>query len=981
MAVSEIKFYAGGEKLFRQYPILTTNYIWVLLKASYVPSQAHSIYNDVSANVCDTAGYVHVDATGAAFVNTYDPDFANVAFNVGSEGKYVVLCTKTSGSPDKLVGFYDVEVGGTLDVEFNTAFVINAGGVLDYNIEGWTYGGGGGGGGGGNEPPPSGAVTEVVVTQFARTGTPSSYPLNFTVPYAKGILATNSTFALYDANNVKKRAQFDAFERWEDTSIKMLHVCCDTSYDAEKTFKVKSGDTQSFPAAATVVTAGNLVTVSFNGNDYVTNNSAFTFMNGFQIYALNALDSLEYLSANATTTVVENGEVRAVLRSEGEIKNGSTILFHFILRQYFYPLSGAVEIECTFESRQAEGTYTSNSGSSAGYSRAIKISCSEIGIKNSASYNGLWAQGDVTDHSATSTSEMFIKQNGTYVKLGTIQQPYVFSYSGVGSGTKASGAFQVTKTAGERRGVLYKDFWKQYPSAISASQTGLKIKFHYTDGQADTQWPSMANSSEYRWPNTFFSPGYGIAKTYKVLLLTSEKTDAELKKINDIYQQYLPQALPTRDYIRSTKVFGDYNLTTNAAAAYDARKENNMNVSFWNHLDGTTTAKLQVRYGWRFFGNRAHSDSEQQVVTTLHPSTTARCTGYYNGGHFGTDKMLLHYLRTGNEKFWYFSAIETQNFSDLLVCHAPRKGYWQVAGANTDIEFSGGECMAMFHDNLDCYVRNYTGSHFNVSSLGTFWLFEKNYRYKEVLEKMSSWLSTLVDNWYPKVSYAGFGQIGIPEQRPFTEQEREVGNNLMNACKIMHYLNKATYWDDCVVKIINYLLLWIKREAPHYSKSVQIGTHSWSSGDAYWWMDWGSNAQGHSPLHTGCNPWMAGIILGGLAQARDLSIRFNKTLPADFYDMVSKAITYIVQWGRHTDGRWLYIEGYPPPPNSSAGIDKSHNLAYGLGYWGNYFNNSGWYNLGLAIHTGTLNMTGQNSASFYGYEEVLWPEEFKIFNT
>jgi hypothetical protein len=974
MAVSGLKLFADGEKLFRQYPILTNNYIWVLVKSTYIPLQSHSTFVDISSHVCDSAGYTNVDATGAAFIATHDPDFSNPEFVSGAEGKYVVLCTKTGSQPDKLVGFFDVEIGLNNDVIFTAPVNINVGGVLDYTIEGWSYPGSGSGGGGGG--PGQGAQTDVVITQPARTGAANSYPLNFCVPYPKGILSSTSTFALYDQSNVIKRAQFDAFERWEDNSIKMLHVCTDASFDSAKTYTVKSGVSQNFPAAATVTNVSGVVTVSFAGKNYVTNNSGFTFCNGFRIYALNALDNLEYLSVNGSTTVVENGEIRVVLRSEGELRNGSNILMHFILRQYFYPISGIIEIELTVEDRVYSTNASADAGSKAqinGGTRVLTISIAELGIKDANSYNRLFAQGSSSDHDQTSASELKLEQYATHIKIGSVQQPYVFSYEGMATGGKASGAFNAYRTTGgEQLGIAYKDFWRAFPSGVSASSSGLKIKFHCCNTAPDTQWPSMAGSDEFKFPNTFFHAIRGIAKTYKMMFLINGQSTTEIKNVNSIYDQsYFPLALPSLDYIRSTKVFGDYKLSNSLTTTYDNRKNNNINASYWNGIDGTTISKNGVNYGWRWFGNRAYGLLTGSVSTTLHPGSTAKVSSFFNGTHFGGDRFLLQYLRGGNEKYWYITAVETQAFCDLSICHAPRNGYWQIAGTNTNIVFNGGEVTCMNHDQLDVAARNYTGSHFHLGSMCTFWLLEKNYRYKEVLEKISTWLATLVENWYPKNSYATFGAVGIPQTRPFTEAEREVGNNLVNACKIMHYLNKSNYWDDCVVKIINYLILWIKTEAPHYQQGVQIGTHSWSTGDAYWWLDKSANA---IPPSTACNPWMAGVVLGGMAMARELSIRFNKTLPTDFYDMANKAILYVVKWGRNTSGQWLYVEG-------GSLVENAFNLAYPLAYWGNYFNNSGWYDLGLAIHNGNLAQTYQDSNYFYGYEEILWPEQFKIFNT
>jgi hypothetical protein len=299
-----------------------------------------------------------------------------------------------------------------------------------------------------------------------------------------------------------------------------------------------------------------------------------------------------------------------------------------------------------------------------------------------------------------------------------------------------------------------------------------------------------------------------------------------------------------------------------------------MNVSFWNFLDGTTTAKLQVQYGWRLFGLRAHSFTQDAVLTTSHEGSTARTTGYYAGSHFGGDKFLTQYLRTGSEKYYYINAIETQNFADLSVCHAPRSGYseWNIAGTGTTITFPAGECMSMSHDGLDVYQRNYTGSHLNLAGMPGIYLLEKNYRYKEVLIKMSAWLATLVENWYPKNTY--LVSRGYPPSRPSTEAEREVGNNLVTACKFVHTLNNPAHYDDIVKKITDYLIIWIKCTAPHYFDGTIVGEHNFAQGTGYFWADGNSNANVFKS--SGCGPWMCGVILGGLAMTRDYSLIFTK---------------------------------------------------------------------------------------------------------
>ena len=963
MAVSSFKFVNSGEQLFRKYPFLSSDYVWVLLESTYSPSGAHDLFADISAHVCGDSQYLHVDASGKVFTSGGDPDCANVLFAAGCSGKYIALLTKSGGAPDKLVGFYDANVGQNENLVFNVALNINAGGLADYQIEGWTYGAppppvdp--------NDPPPSGVVTETVITQFSRAATPTSYPLNFCVPYAKGVLASNSTFALYDQSNVKKRAQFDAFERWEDTSIKMLHVCTDTSFNAQKTFTVKSGDSQNFANACTVVTAGGNTTVSFNGNNYVTNNSNFSFLNGYEIFADDAFTNLTYESTGAaTTTVVENGEVRCVLKSTGSLTNGGTTLIKYILRQYFYPLSSCVEVELTVVDDRAEPDQMHlNSVSQSG--GPLKLSIKEYGFKKAGTYNRLFAAGETVNHDQTSTSDLLLKQNGNKRWTNAnFWEGHTFSYSGIGTAAKAKGAFRTYKTSGEQNAFCFKNFWREYPNQVQVGQTGEKISFHFIEGGASTTYPTL--STEYLRPNTFYSPIKGMQKTTNLLFVLSSVSDAELISINEIFNLYAPLALPSFDYMRSTKVFGDYKLSNSNTTTYDNRKNNNINAAFFNGIDGGAPLKASVQYGWRDFGDRARPGWANTINTVRIPS-------FYNGTHCGGDRFFLQFLRGGNEKYYYISEIETHHGTDIDVAHCARKGYFTIRSTNTPIDLPAGELHALGHDVIDHASRNIHMGHMHSFAACSFYLLQKNYRYKECLDQQKNWLTTFWQNFPPLGTYP-LVHIPNPENRWYQDAERDTGWMLYSACKFAHYTNDPAYYDSTIQKIIDLLIIWIKCTKDHYINSAIVGTHDFSQGTGYWWLDHVANVPSHI-TSTGCNPWQAGSIFAGLAYARDLSIRFNKTLPADFLEMVRQAMAYVVQWGRNANGQWLYYEG-------GTSVDRADHLAYGLGYWGNHFQNTSWYNLGAAIHASTLALTFQDSNGYYGYEEVEFPEQFKIFNT
>jgi hypothetical protein len=89
--------------------------------------------------------------------------------------------------------------------------------------------------------------------------------------------------------------------------------------------------------------------------------------------------------------------------------------------------------------------------------------------------------------------------------------------------------------------------------------------------------------------------------------------------------------------------------------------------------------------------------------------------------------------------------------------------------------------------------------------------------------------------------------------------------------------------------------------------------------------------------------------------------------------MIRQVITYLIQWGRNGSGQWIYHE------TKITQADPAWSLAYPLYYWGVYFNNISWQNLAQTTHVAGTNLTSQNSLSFYGYEEIQWPEQFKMF--
>lgn len=111
----------------------------VLVKNAHTPAATNTTYATVSANICDSANYAHVNitnktVTGAALtakIDSDDIDFTSGGANV-MVARTMFVFEGTAGSPqsaDKSVGYMDLNVGGNSDVNVNAAIVLNANGI------------------------------------------------------------------------------------------------------------------------------------------------------------------------------------------------------------------------------------------------------------------------------------------------------------------------------------------------------------------------------------------------------------------------------------------------------------------------------------------------------------------------------------------------------------------------------------------------------------------------------------------------------------------------------------------------------------------------------------------------------------------------------------------------------------------------------------------------------------------------------------
>lgn len=113
-----------------------SNFTWALLDNAYIPALTHSVWSDVSANVCTSADYapkavstrVTTESSGNVYLDSDDADFGAT---VTISARYLVCLqtatAATAASTDKLVFYIDLNSGGSVNVSSSaSAFVIQA---------------------------------------------------------------------------------------------------------------------------------------------------------------------------------------------------------------------------------------------------------------------------------------------------------------------------------------------------------------------------------------------------------------------------------------------------------------------------------------------------------------------------------------------------------------------------------------------------------------------------------------------------------------------------------------------------------------------------------------------------------------------------------------------------------------------------------------------------------------------------------------
>ncbi|HEX5687076.1 MAG TPA: hypothetical protein VFY73_23935 [Ideonella sp.] len=840
-------------------------------------------------------------------------------------------------------------------------------------------------------------------------------PLRTGVPFPMGELSNIKHLRLETGDgSLEVPAQFDAISRWPDGSIKVALTQLVADLGAAQSYRVAYGPgVTRAPLPRNVSISGNgpgkvtvdtgLVKFTVNRQGVISKvwrdanaNGKFEareqLIDSGDMFMVNAFDNREYTASAATdaaVTVEESGPLRAVIKAQGSLTDGSGAkLIKYLVRYYASQGSDKIDMEVSVIDDRLEPNVEVKPVTFA-------IAAKGLGMRwhylsdGAADYR--FGGEDGAAYAGTVSGEHYLLQKGdfrfeTRIVNGSPQghdMGNTFAYSGVGTGSKAPG--WVTLDSGKRHlALMVRDFWQQFPGELSISGNTLTASlFPVRAGGTETAEPAQSGDHYRRAASMYFARPGG-AKTYQLRFAFGgdKPTTHAVDRMNDRYQRHTLDLMAARNWYTSSGVFGDLNVgtSTKADTGYDAYLMRDIYEASIQRTDGNATM-----FGWRDYGDRLRAG--WALVTP----TKVCIPSFYNDTHVGANNFFTEFLRTGDQRWYELADISTRHFMDVDVSHGPRAGYWSTGG----VPQPAGEVHAINHENIDHQVRNLHWGHAHVSGLSNNYLLTGDKRSLDVLTEVAGWWKFVSPHFFKQPFNAA---------DKYREAERDYGWPLYVMNEYVRATGDAKYHKEVAGGLVNYLHQWFRTPLNHVGynpvtgviSNDVIGVNDASKGTGFWTMTKMDNGAGYNA--TGTNPWMAGALLGNLIKFYEADKEFAAAGQASglshpaLIDMLLQGMNYVVKHGYDNERKYfVYSEVTRGTDGGSnhivyplAYLDRLYKKELAAGHLAHpewYDTQSTWltraterYDLMRSMVVGT----NTQSYGFYGYEIVYPADFFKV---
>lgn len=833
-------------------------------------------------------------------------------------------------------------------------------------------------------------------------------PFRSGVPLPLGTVFDATQFRLTDISaGTEIPVDSIALGRWPDGSINSILLVGKSDVSgASKSIRLDYGPGISRTSPATTVSVsqslgvttvdtGTIVaTIGTKGTITSIVRGATTVVAGGDAFMVRASDSTEFTALNSTDCVItleETGPVRAVVKAYGTLRSGGGVNYiKYLIRYYFVAGSDIVDMDFTVVDPSQEAVVNNPT--------SMAVSATAVGMRwtyTQDSTPGYRFGGDsAAVYSGNVTAEHYQYQSGnlTFQNGPTVS---TFAYSGVGSGSYAEGWMTIDTTA-RHIALMVRDFWQQYPAELNVNGgtlTAYLFAPRSISGPPDTSLPSQG-AAAWDWANSFYFLRPGGAKTWELRMQFASATPASatVQAHNTYFQRHQHELRPTEAWMCASKVFGD--IAPNVGAQntptnyHEILKTDIFKNSYYPYVSPTTIGPSfqgqASQYGYRYYGDHMRAGWSTSVNGTNQPS-------FYNGCHVGANKYFVEYMVTGDQEWFRQGAIETRHGRDWNYSHGPRQGYWNGGTIAAPVQ-PAGEQYSVNHDSPpDLTTRSVHPGHTHVSGLPNYYLLTGDKRSKDVLEEIAGWQAFMRPYWLrtPFV-YADV----------YREAERDYAWPIYAANEYVRTTGSWAYHSTVCKALVDYMMGWWKTPLNHIgwnpatdviSNSV-IEVNNYAAGNGYWTMTRMDNYN-TANLATGCNPWMAGPLLGNLCKWHEMELKFQAAglnsgvNMTEFKEMLYQCLNYVVKHGWRSDVSYFV---YSETTRTYSG--GNNHLMYPIKYIENLYvadlaagtiANPAWHTTRpqwASIATTLLSQAngvriGSQSYGMYGYEQI-YPLDF-----
>jgi exo-rhamnogalacturonan lyase-like protein len=474
-------------------------------------------------------------------------------------------------------------------------------------------------------------------------------PITFGIPVPKGALTTPARLCVVDADGRYGDVQSTVLDRWADGSIRWLLVDFQTHCSADErgtAFTLRSVEAGvASPCALRVVEHGTHMEIETGVARFVLKAGAARLLDDVTVSGQSVIDRaadqllIETPAGKAAVLISrfaleQEGPLHAIVAFEGTVRDDSgALLLNVRGRLHAYAHSPAVRIDLTLHNSAPaghKGGYWTLGGPGGVYIKDASLEF-RLALDAEAQSTHAWWSPEPGHPVESCELPMRLEQRSS--------RHYRFS-----AGSRASDGCRATPVAGiehadgRRLAAAVPAFWQNFPRALEISASAITIRLH-----------SGRDAQELQG---------GEQKTHTVFVAFGPDG------ISDVPLDWCRAPLVGRSRPSWYAESGAIPYLTPACEDSNSTYLTLVDTAVAGAHSFERKREVIDEFGWRNFGD-IYADHE----SAFHPANAAPLVSHYNNQYDALAGFAIHFLRTGDLRWWRPLAELARHVVDIDIYH------------------------------------------------------------------------------------------------------------------------------------------------------------------------------------------------------------------------------------------------------------------------------------------------------------------------